>query len=505
MVRYLRLFALSFLLLPVAAFAQQIIFSEPEREDIRDMNFEIIGKVNRNILIFHDVKWKYAFNVYNDSMRLLDKVSADYIPKKTTNIDFIAYPDFVYAIYQYQKKGILYCEAAKVGADGAKMGEPVVLDTTRIGLMGDNKLYSVIYSEDKRRIMVFKIQRVSDQYNFATILFDNTLQQLHKSRLTIDYNSRQDIYSDFILDNDGNLVFAGTVDKDRRNDPSAFLLIIKGATADSFSKKRIELKEAYLDEVKLKADNVNKKYLINTFYHKERRGNIEGIFCSVWDVPGDSVYSRLFVQLGDSIRSLVKTSGSLKTVFNNFFIRNVLLKRDGSYLLAAEDFYTQTTGTNPWNRYDMLYTPGFNSYDYYYFNNYYYGGLYRPFGRFSNRSTQYYYDNVLLISLGKTGDPEWVNVIHKQQYADDNDNYLSYGLFNTGGTIHFLYNDITKRLKLLSETIVAPDGKSKRNPTLKTPDRDYEFMPRFSKQVGTRQVVIPCTYRSYICFAKVDF
>lgn len=492
------------LLAPLLSNAQQIFFSEPEREDIRDLNFEVIGKVDKNILVFHDVRWQYGINVYNDSMRLVEKVPADYIPKKTSNIDFIAYPNFFYVLYQYTKKGVLYCEAVKIGADGKKISEPVLLDTTRIGGLGDNKIYATIYSEDKKKIMVFKIQKDDDRYNFATLLYDNDLQLLHKSRLSADYNRRSDIYSDFYLDNDGNLIFAGAIEKDNHNDPSALYLITKKATADSFHRIKVDLKEAYFDEVKLKVDNVNKKYILNTFYHKEKRSNVDGLYCAVWDVPGDSSYANVFIELGDSLRNLAKSSGSSKTAFNDFYIRNIMLKRDGSYLLTAEDFSTQTTGTNNWNRYDMLYSPTLTN-DYYYFNNYY-GGFYRPYGSmFGNRSTQYFYENVLLLSISKKGDPQWVDVLHKQQYADDNDNYLSFGLFNTSNGLHFLFNDISKRNRLLSENIITPDGKTKRNPTIKTYEREYEFMPRFSKQVGARQVVMPCTYRNQVCFAKIDF
>lgn len=492
------------LVAPLLSPAQQIVFSEPEREDIRDMNFEIIGKIKKNILVFHDVKWKYGINVYNDSMRLLEKVPADYIPKKTTNIDFIAYPDFFYAIYQYQKKGILYCEAIKMGDDGKKISEPVLLDTTRIGAMGDNKIYATVYSEGKKKIMVFKIQKLDDRFTFATLLFDNNLQPLHKSRLPVDYERRSDIYSDFYLDNEGNLIFAGSVDKENRSDPSSLFLQVKKATADTFSRIKIDLKDSYFDEIKLKIDNVNKKYLLTTFYHKEKRGNIDGLYCNVWDVPGDSTYASVFIELGDSLRQLAKTSGNAKTVFNDFYIRNIILKRDGSFLLTAEDFTSQTTGVSNWNRYDMFYSPALSSYDYYYFNNYY-GGFYRPFGMLGNRNTQYFYENVLLLSLSKKGDPQWVDILHKQQSDDDNDNFLSFGLFNTPTGLHFLYNDISKRSRLLAANIITPDGKTKRNPTIKTYEREYEFMPRFSKQVGARQVIMPCTYRNQVCFAKIDF
>jgi hypothetical protein len=40
---------------------------------------------------------------------------------------------------------------------------------------------------------------------------------------------------------------------------------------------------------------------------------------------------------------------------------------------------------------------------------------------------------------------------------------------------------------------------------LKNLNRDYEFMPKFGKQVGLRQIIMPCMYKNYICFAKLEF
>ncbi|MEJ7587216.1 MAG: hypothetical protein WKI04_06610 [Ferruginibacter sp.] len=53
------------LLLPVFSFAQHITYSEPLREDNRDINFDIIGKMNNNIIVFKNARWKYAVTVYN--------------------------------------------------------------------------------------------------------------------------------------------------------------------------------------------------------------------------------------------------------------------------------------------------------------------------------------------------------------------------------------------------------------------------------------------------------
>ena len=201
------------LLLPVFLQAQQIIFSEPLREDGRDMNFDILGKMNGNILVFKNLRYKYALNVYNDSMQLKEKIELDFIPNKAFNVDCITYPDFFYLIYQYQKKGILYCMAVKVDGNGKKMNEPVQLDTTAIGGLGDNKIYSTINSEDKKKIMIFKIQKKDDKVNFLTKLYDSQLQLQHQSRLQLDYDERKDIFSDFFVDNEGNFIFVGEYKK----------------------------------------------------------------------------------------------------------------------------------------------------------------------------------------------------------------------------------------------------------------------------------------------------
>lgn len=492
------------LLAPVFLQAQQIVFSEPAREDTRDMNFDIIGRVNKNILIFKNLRQRYTLNVYNDSMILKDKIDLDFIPGKAFNVDYVAYPDFFYLIYQHQKKGVVYCMAAKVDGNGKQIGEAVQLDTTSIGFLGDNKIYSTVNSEDKKRIMVFKIQHKDERLNFTTLLFNDSLKLLHKTRYQLEYNERKDVLSDFAVDNQGNFVFAYAYKKNGRDNFSEISIAIKRVEQDTFAFHKLNLNGNYGDEVKLKVDNLNKKYILSSFYYKERNGNIQGLWVNIWDAVADSVHANVITEFDDELKANAKSSGSSKYAFNDFFIRNIILKRDGGFFLTAEDFSSQSSGYNNWNRYNYLYgSPFVSPYDYYFYNPY--GYYYRPFNSFYNQSVRYYYDNVLVINFSKNAYPEWSNIIHKQQFSDDNDNYLSFNIFNTGAEIHFLYNDISKREKLLSENIISPDGSTRRNPTLKTYEKGYELMPRYAKQIGARQVIVPCTYRSEICFAKVTF
>ena len=502
------------LLLPVISFSQRITYSEPQRDDSRDINFDIIGKMKNNVLVFKNVRNKYAVSVYNlDDMSLKEKVDMDFIPDKTFNVDFVAYPEHFYFIYQFQRRGIVYCMGAKMDFNGHLVNEPFELDTTHVGSLGDSRIYSTINSEDKSKIMIFKIQKKNDQFNYTTLLLDENLYLLHKTRQTLSYDDKNDLLSDFLVDNAGNFIFAKSVKSGSRANISQLYLITKSPMQDTFATRRIDLKELFIDEVKIKIDNFNKRYLLNSFYYVEKRGNIEGIFASIWDVGGDSSYANVFTKLDDSIRAFAKSKGNIKFVFNDFFIRNIILKKDGSYLIAAEDFSSQTSGNNwGWNRWDYLYGSPFMRpyYNYNYFNNYYYynpayGGYYRPFDRYNNQNTRYYYDNVLLMNVTREGEVTWNKVINKEQFADDSDNYLSFSTFITGSEIHFLYNIIEKRDKLLSDQTLTSNLTVRRNPTIKSMERGYEFMPKLGKQIGASQLIVPCTFRNQICFAKIDF
>ena len=56
------------------AFSQQITYSKPESEDIRTLDFDIIGKISGNFLVYKNIRNKYAIGVYDNNMKLKDKV-----------------------------------------------------------------------------------------------------------------------------------------------------------------------------------------------------------------------------------------------------------------------------------------------------------------------------------------------------------------------------------------------------------------------------------------------
>ena len=262
-----------------------------------------------------------------------------------------------------------------------------------------------------------------------------------------------------------------------------------------------------LDEIKIRVDNLNKRYILTGFYYTQRKGNIEGLYTVVWDRGTDAKINESLVVFNDELRSLSKSSeDNLKTAFNDFFIKQVIPKKDGGFVLLSEAEYTTSRG-GYFNRWDYMNgSPFYSPMDYYgpsyYYNPYRYGGGY-PYG--NGAPVRYHAENIMMLSFDKNINLEWSNIIPKSQFDDESDNDISYQIMNTGGELHFLYNEYDRRNILLTDQSISPDGKITRHPTLRNLDKGYEFLPRYGKQIGASQIVFPCMYRNYLCFAKAEF
>ncbi len=160
----------------------------------------------------------------------------------------------------------------------------------------------------------------------------------------------------------------------------------------------------------------------------------------------------------DELRAIAKSSeSSVKMAFNDYFIKNIVVEKDGGYLVVSEADYTTSRGSQ-FNRWDYLYggyNPGYSPMDYYY------SPYYNPYSRYGypNTSVRYYAENIMILSFDKDGNMEWSNIVPKTQYDDESDNLISFNMMNTGGQLFFLYNQYEKRTLLLNNQSVSPDGK----------------------------------------------
>jgi len=120
----------------ITAGAQKVTYTDPDKNELKQTEFEIIGKYNGNFLIYKNNKNSLYISVYDGDLKLKENVALTNITERITNSDIIAYPDFSYLFYQYQRKGTVYCMLLKIGPDGKSLTKPIELDTTHVGGMG---------------------------------------------------------------------------------------------------------------------------------------------------------------------------------------------------------------------------------------------------------------------------------------------------------------------------------------------------------------------------------
>jgi hypothetical protein len=497
----LRLFGL-LLFLPILMQAQHVLYSEPEQEDTRKTDFEIIGRVSGNILVYKYNSNKHAISIYGRDMSLLQRVSLNFTDR-VINVDFVAYQDYFYLICEYQRKDIVHLIALKMDGNCKKIGDQIELDTTQVSGSA-NKVYSIVVSEDKQWLMALKINTKNPRnFVFTTFLFNKDLELHDRHRIMMTVTEHADQFTNFELDNEGQLIFT----RFARVNSGAFLsrvsFVMKGPLSDTFAIRDIGASDRILDELKIKIDNIDKRYILSAFYYKQRHGDIEGIYTVIWDKTSDSKLKESVTIFNDDLRNLAKSSESNnKMAFNDFFIKHIIVKKDGGYVIVSESEFVTSRGS-AFNRSDYLY--GGMPMDYYSpYNNYY--SPYSPYNRYGmGNLARYSAENILVLSFDKNGNLEWSNVIPKSQYDDENDMQISFKMVNTGGAVHFLYNESEKRTSLLADQSISSDGKITRYPTFHNLDKGYEFLPRHGKQISSNQIVIPCIYKNYLCFAKVDF
>jgi len=491
--------------------AQRVFYSATEKDDYRQMNFEIIGKVGGNISVYKNYKTNNYLSVYDNEMKLKNKVRLDFLPDKLINVDFVAYPESFWVFYQFQKKNVIYCNAVRMDGEGKIIQEPLLVDTTHVPGFSDNRIYSVINSDDKQQIMVFKVNRRNERTYILTMLRFNAELKLQKSDvLGLDVNDREGVFTEFVMDNDGDFVFGRCSRNGNREFISKLDVVAKRAVSDSFNILNIPLGDKTLDEVKIKPDNINRKFILTSFFYKQKKGNIEGIYNWVWDKNIGKISATNNFFFGDTLRQDAKSENSpAKQAFNDYFIKQIIPKKDGGFAVLAELYYSSSRSSG-WNRWDYLY--GYNYYspmDYGYYSPYSSLNYYRywdPYNRNSGvNSTRHYAENVVVMSFDNNANLQWSNVIRKSQFDDNTDIFISYQIFYTGTEVKFLFNQLEKREQLLNSVGINAAGQMRRDPTLKSMDRNYEFMPRYGKQVGAKQIVLPCMYKNYICFAKIDF
>jgi hypothetical protein len=118
----------------------------------------------------------------------------------------------------------------------------------------------------------------------------------------------------------------------------------------------------------------------------------------------------------------------------------------------------------------------------------------------------YYYDELIVISVHPDGETHWKSILHKKQYSqDDNGIYSSYFLFKTPGNLRFLFNDEIRQENTVSEYVLNALGEYNRKGLLSTEHLDLKLRFKDAVQVDANAVVVPSERRNRLKLMKLVY
>jgi hypothetical protein len=467
--------------------AQEIFYSKEQKFTLQNADFSVVGWSGDRLYTYRASKEGYFLDAYNDSMRLLATVALDFFPKKIYETQFYTSNNEIIVLYQAVQNNKVVQYAARLDSKARMTQKPMALDSVKVGWMASNRqYYSSVANADKSKVMIYRMgSRKNKKIVLNTILFDDYLNVIARGEPFIDAND--DITIDqSLLANDGTLYLGASPEgsyKKFNGDAWIFSLSPNGA---QFNVASLPLGGSYMGRMYLRINNATNEIYAASFYATGKSDNVEGIVYGVLPPAGTTFTSFKKIPFDEELRN-ASDGRNKKRAFDDFEVKNLIVKNDGGFILAGESYYIATR------------TYGYNSGLGYY--NYYNTGGY-------NNTTvrEYHYGDVMILDYDKDGNRKWENFIRKDQNSqDDGGMFSSFALLNSGAALVFLYNDYSTNKSLLSLAAIDIDGglQMKRMNPGRVANADW--LPRIAKQTDARELLVPVLRKDNISFVRVAF
>ena len=461
-----------FLFLCFYGYGQEITVSEPISFRTDD-NFDVLGKLKGQYLIFQDKTTEFTVHALDENLKEKWSKEIDLEKRRTKVIGIVPDKEDFSILYSFRKKGELNVRARRYDP-GAN-----IIDSATVKIY--DKLFvtpnfNVIRSENKKTILLYYIK---EQKTIEAIAFNlETMKVLWDKSIKPKDMTYYEDFEQMVITDEGDLfVVLEKANRKMKKDEHHFQVFKVNSSGESSFKIHMQNHLTY--DIHFSFDNKNQQLIAAGLYSDKNTSRSNGYFFINIPIDNPSNYVSIFEPFEESfIKNLIGKKADLKKGIGDTNIQEIVHRHDGGILMIAERNRQLQRGASRNSPYSS--------------------------GVLSNMD--YYFDDVFIISIHPDGETHWKNVLHKRQYSQDDDAvYSSFFLVKTPSSLRFLFNDEIKQENTVSEYVVKGNGKVKRNSVLSTEDQKIQLQFANAMQVASDEVIVPSARRNRLKIVKVKY
>ncbi len=463
-------------LIAIPELCSQVITVSDELNLKREYSYDILGRYGDDLLLVRDGVNEFEIQAYDDEMYMTWDATKELDSRKSKIINIIPHDEEFHIIYSDDWKDTTAI-MVRVYNPKAQLQSTDTLVTIKRGMIRPK--YRFTKSEDRNIFLMTEIDNERIVGAFAYNLKERRMLWHSLLQFTnIDFRNE---YRKTIVSNEGNMFLIFEKNNVRYQMEKHILGIFRyDPDQEAFSSTDIPMPEFTTYDGFFTIDNQNQNLVVVGLFSDRNTGITDGLYHLVVDINNLSNYQLSTIEYDEElIADFHGKYSTKKESLTNLDVQDLILRQDGGVLVLAEEN----------KEYERL------SY-----------GARRDYYGSSRFSVDYYYEDLVLISIHPDGSSHWQKLLPKRQYSnDDLGAYSSYFLFKNPSYLRILYNDEIRNENTVSEYILNGAGDISRSSLMSTDNQKLKLQIKNAVQLNSDEMIIPSVRGNRLKLLKLQY
>ncbi len=464
-----------FLCLTIGDIRGQEIFVSPSISTRNDFGYEVLtGWAHDDVLLFRDKILKYSVERYDSVMQLKWSKELDF-KRGFTAIVSVEKVDTLFAvIYSYRHEGSVYVAADYFDQRAESVRQTTLFSTTK-GL--DLTAFKWAVSENKQRGVIFYSSGSKPLFAIPVDLQNPRMTRAIK--LEFEEKNWKKHFEGVVVNNRGVMAFVFNFPKHwysaKDKELNVFFVTPDGAV------ERVSFipKDAKFLNIALKVDESHNR-LIAAGSYSNKGDQAVGFWMLRLDYQNTGKDSLLYLPFSkELVRKL--TGKRTSKGKGNLQVTDIQLRTDGGVVLFGEVRKKYRRRPELARNFDIT-GPGTSGW------------------------MDYYYEDIVAMSIHPNGLKHWEEVMYKHQYSQDDEAiFSSYVIMSNPAVLRILYNDEISGSNTVSEYLVSSEGVIDRRTVINTTRQKLWLRWRDAYQTKYNEIIVPSQGYNTLSIVKIRF